>query len=74
MHRCSAGDALIDLCANQPHLSSFIRQWNGAVSGEGISCVPASLSEATAAKQTFPSLVQVQYLRIYFTFHAWSQT
>ena len=58
MHRCSAGDALIDLCANQPHLSSFIRQWNGAASGEGISCVPASLSEATAAKQTFPSLVQ----------------
>ena len=58
MHRCSAGDALIDLCANQPHLSSFIRQWNGAASGEGISCVPASLSEATAAKQTFPALVQ----------------
>ena len=58
MHRCSAGDALIELCASQPHLSSFIRQWNGAASGEGISCVPASLSEATAAKQTFPSLVQ----------------
>ena len=58
MHRCSAGDALIDLCANQPHLSSFIRQWNGAATGEGISCVPASLSEASTAKQTFPSLVQ----------------
>lgn len=58
MHRRNVGDVLIDLCSNLPQLSSFIRQWNDATSGEGISCVPASFGEAASHRQTYGQLVQ----------------
>ncbi|XP_069695727.1 E3 ubiquitin-protein ligase UBR4 isoform X2 [Periplaneta americana] len=51
-----AGDILIDMCLNLPHLTRYIHKYRDAVAKKGFS-LPASHSEATLVRHSLQALV-----------------
>ncbi|PSN46385.1 Protein purity of essence [Blattella germanica] len=51
-----AGDVLIDMCLNLPHLNRYIHKYRDAVAKKGFS-LPASHSEATLVRHSLQALV-----------------